>query len=228
MDAQRERIALVAAAAVALVVLAVILVFGRSVPPELPELAEDPDPAIPGLVAFLRDGEGEQCLHVVPASGGDARELRCGEYWHGPPRWDDDGRLTVPLAPSPGTEEVLVIDPRSGAVIDRRAEPRPGTPAPSHPSTATAEDGTLVTTRNRDGRVGLRLIGPEGEERDLVDLEAPRSYSWWDAQWSPDDRWILVTDSEERLLVVTAADGRVRLLVTDASSPVWSPADVEP
>lgn len=214
------------AAAIAIVLvggtLAAILVFGRLSYPAFPSLQEHPDPAVPGLVAYLHwdeRGEDGACLYVVPASGEEPpRSLRCGQELSGQPSWSG-GEVAVDVHDRTGVRR-LWLDPSSGEVVREEAA-RGGVPDPPRPlgqgsSSAAGE----LRTRSRDGNVELR-VRRGNEDEVIASANGPRNYHWWSAAWSPDGRYALVTDSAQRLLVVRVADGLVRLLAEDAGEGVW-------
>ena len=68
----------------------------------------------------------------------------------------------------------------------------------------------------------------DGRRRTLVSVRAPADYSFETVVMSPDRRFLLVVDSEGRLLVGPAEESaELRLLATGAEPygrPVWSPA----
>ncbi|MGH8975249.1 MAG: hypothetical protein ACRD0C_18855 [Acidimicrobiia bacterium] len=89
-------------------------------------------------------------------------------------------------------------------------------------------DGSEVDVPYGDDDQRARIVARspvDGRERTLVSVRAPADYSFETVVVSPDRRFLLVVDSEGRLLV-GAADGSsgLRLLATGAESygrPVW-------
>ncbi len=82
-------------------------------------------------------------------------------------------------------------------------------------------DGSRLVTRNDRGHVTVAMV--RGDERTtLLDVTGPRDYGIWDASWSPDGRFALVTDSERRVLVIPADGSRdARALTTRADLLAW-------
>ncbi len=89
-------------------------------------------------------------------------------------------------------------------------------------------DGSEVEVPYGDDEQRARIVARspvDGTERTLVSVRAPADYSFETVTVSPDRRFLLVVDSEGRLLV-GRADGSsgLRLLATGAQSygrPVW-------
>jgi hypothetical protein len=222
--AERRR-AGIAAAAVALAVSFAIWVFGVAPLPEYPSLAADPDPSIPGRIAFVRWHE-RPCVYVVPARGGSVRRLRCtdedegnGEDWFGGPiAWTRDGRIVV-QAFSPTGNRVLVLDPETGRVLERIAVEQPL--AERSPLEAGARDDGARLLVNRSGGAATMGIAPaDASPREIARVSGPPAYTFRDARWSPDGEWILVRDSNQDLLVVRAREGApLRLLADRVTGP---------
>ena len=112
---RRAILSIVAAVSVLVVVTAIIFVFGVIPLPDFPSLAEQPDPSIPGTVAYLAfDNEfgNEPCLVTMPASGGGARGglvwLEYVEF----PSWTADRLLAV--VDYTAQPSYLLIDPTTG------------------------------------------------------------------------------------------------------------------
>lgn len=215
------KLAAVLAFAVVGATLGGILLFGRLEYPVFPSLADHPEDAIPGRVAWIRwERKDGPCLWLVEASGGAPRSVRCGATLGGPPSWGPDGALRVPDH-SGASGYLLTLDPQTGRVLERETIGRADAPPPQ-PSDERA-DGTRVTTQSTDGVATLTLIDPDGEERTIVRVDGPRDYGWWATQWSPDGRYALVQDSGQRLLIVRVRDGKVWLLADDGGDAAWGP-----
>lgn len=221
---ERPRQLLAAAGVVTVVGIALVVIVATSTLslPSFPRLAERSDPDIDGTVAFVRhEGYGEGCLFTVRAAGGTPRELRCDVgTWFGPV-WTDEGELLVAASMHGWTEAevALVIDSETGETVGRR-ELTPKLERERAGSTERA-DGTVVVADSDEGRAELALIEPDGTRKTLLSVTGPRHYGFPDVSWSPDDEWVLVVDTAQRLLIVDPRDGRTRVLATDAEQAAW-------
>jgi hypothetical protein len=216
---RRTVIAAVGAGIVVVGVLVAIVVFGFVSPPTFPRLADEPNPAIPGRVAFLRYEEdfSRACIHVVDASGGAERSLGCDLFVHDL-AWSVDGHLLALV----GFPEAAVLDPETGQVR-RFFEDEAAFDAYHRTRRFQHSDaGRLLTRQEFDGRATVSVLAPGGVPVEIASVTGPRGYSFHAAVWSPDGRWALVMDSSARLLVV-AADGSQGpyLLAERADSPAW-------
>jgi hypothetical protein len=211
----------VAAVLVVVGVVAVILVFGLVPAPEFPTLAEQPDPAIPGTIAYV---EQDACIFTVPASGGLPNEVTCGdEFSYGSVDWTADGLLVVESFGM--TPALQVLDPRTGEIIDEvylgLGEEPPASPMAAAFERTERADGARIRTRAKsDGSAEVITVSAEGTRRTLLAVEdAPRDYRFYGEQWSPDGNWVSVWDSEGRLIILRASgDADPRVLVEVAGS----------
>jgi hypothetical protein len=212
----RAVVAVSASVLVVVAVLVIVLVFGVIPLPDYPSLAEQPDASIPGTVAFITDGQ-PACLGVVPASGGVATEVRCGAVELGTLGWTSDGKIiTIDFTTS--TARYLIIDPTSGEIIDTVPagvdEPTPLVREPE----STRADGAVLITDNTRGATAVKLRSPNQDPVTILSADGPQDYSFDVATWSPDGQWVLVVDSEGRILIVGASGSPgARLLVEGAS-----------
>lgn len=201
---KRTWISVGGAVLVVVVVTAIIFVFGVIPLPKYPSLADQPDPSIPGTVAYLVSDE-DSCLFTVLASGDVQREIWCGRSYVQDPVWTSDGLLALTDWSSEGAW--VLIDVSTGVQVARIPfgdEPIPDLTGERH----ERADGAFVSTEqygNGTTEVNVRL--PDGSLHTVLSVtDAPRDYHFAQVQWSPDGAWILVTDSAGRLLVV-GADG---------------------
>lgn len=211
---RRAVIAAVAATALVAAVLGGILLFGGISHPAFPKLVDAPDADVEGLVAFTRYDD-QTCVFVVRAGGGTPRQIRCSEG-SGRSRWTDDGQLAVD---DHRLNTLLILDPADGTVV--REEPLDTQPPEEYEEPRERDDGTRATLTGPDGTPRLTVVPPDGPERVVLEVDGPRNYAFVDVLWSPDGRWLLVTDSASRLLVVDAETGGARLLAEDANAPAW-------
>ncbi|MFU8841146.1 MAG: hypothetical protein ACNA8R_10560 [Nitriliruptoraceae bacterium] len=182
----RSLIALIAAAAVVIVTVALVLLFGLARPPALPTLAEQPEPDLPA-VAWLQ-WDRDNCLMVATADGA-LREVTCSVRGEEVLGWDDDG---IALLVWERTEAIEVLDPDTGDVVGRRA-------LPGDPWEEREGDWRRIDTRNLDGVLTVRLDGEV-----IWEVEAPESYWLNTGTVSPDDRFVVAVDSADRLLLLDA------------------------
>jgi hypothetical protein len=212
----RGTVAVLMAVLVLAVVLVVVLVFGVIPLPDYPSLADHPDPSIPGTIAFVSD-DAASCLGVVPAGGGDVRELRCGSIETSTPAWTTDG-LIATLDFTSAVPRYLLLDPMSGQVVDT-VDTDSKSPEPLvTESQTTRSDGAVLITENSRGVATVEIRAPNEPARVLITANGPRDYRFDVATWSPDGAWVLVVDSEGRLLIVNASgDPTPKVLVTNAA-----------
>jgi hypothetical protein len=212
----RTVLAVSASVVVILAVLVAVLVFGVIPLPDYPSLADHPDTSIQGTVAFITD-ENPPCLGVVPAGGGPTTELRCGVVEVGTLGWTSEG-LIITIDFSSMTSRYLLIDPASGEVVDAIAadvdEPKPL----AWESQSTRADGAVLITDGGRGTTAVKVHVPNEEPTTILSADGPQDYSFDVATWSPDGRWVLVVDSEGRILVVgESGTPAARLLAEGAS-----------
>jgi hypothetical protein len=228
---QRQTVAILIATAISVAVVGVIVGFGRALPTSFPSLRDEPDATIPGSVAFLRGREESPCVFVVEARGGEPREVHCTHlaYWSiDTLAWTPGGDLVLKGYSDRG-ERTLVLDTATGRVkdeIEPTDVPLGRVPADLHgleQARQIRSDKTAIDLGNQDGEESsVRTREPNGTARTIFRASGGREYRFTEAQWSPDEEWILVADSEERL-IVTAADGEPgpRVLAEDASKAAW-------
>lgn len=194
-----------AGAVAVLVVTAAIIVLGHIPLPAFPDLAADPDPSVPGRVAYVDAGAGDTCVMVVAASGSQPRELTCSLDWPEALAWTPDGDLVVVAYDERGPE-LTVIDIDDGTVA-RRLPVSPDDELRVLTDERATWQGRRLETGRSDGRAEVLARDAAGAGRVLVAVDGiPRDYRFESAQWSPDGRWVLVLDSRGRMLVV-GADG---------------------
>ena len=202
--------------------------------PSFPLLTSTPDPSLHGTVAYL--GEGN-CIRIIAAGGGRSREVWCVPSQDVPKAeklgkeqgpqlvWRPDGRLEVtmfrmtdPPGPNfnPGWQKI--IDVGTGKVEDVPAAEVPSAAnRTTHPSTNATGQRISWTSDTASGRI--RIVLHEGAtSRTLLSTQGPGQYTYGLSAvfWSTDGKWIAADD--RRILVITPADGRVRVLVMPADS----------
>ena len=170
--------------------------------PEFPSLADQPDASLVGTVAYL-DWEMNACLRVVPAAGGPIRTVTCLAGVNGGAAelgWLDDGRVTVTVY----GESQKIIDVTTGAVENVPVAQVPQV-APDRPPVTVSQDGRRLTSTNDGGRVQI-IVEQNGTTQVLLDAKGGSTYEIGTPQWSPDETFVLTTDSAARLLVTTLGD----------------------
>ncbi len=227
MTAERRAVvSIVAAVATLTVVTVIILVFGVIPLPEFPSLTDQPDSSIPGTVAFVHYDE-EPCIFTVRASGGEEQEVWCGSEYVEFPAWTSDGLLVVTDWSAEPT--YLLIDPATGALVSRVPfspdESAPEAWPQPYPPEARREraDGAEVRTEGTRGGSSAVIVRTDGSDMTIVSVEgAPSDYRFYEAQWSPDGEWVLVSDTAGRLIVV-GADGAPEARVLVHGLEEWGP-----
>lgn len=186
---RESKLWLTAAGVVAVVVLAVVIVFGITTAPAFPSLYEG-GPSIEGTVAYVDYGRDE-CVRLLDVAAGESRELYCAD-WLWIESWDRDGNLRVRTGD--GIERTLIIDPVTGIVIE----------SGDFAGEAPPYVGSLYAT-SQDGHATLTYTG-NGAEVTLIDVDGPRNYAFWKYGITADGEYAWLCDSADRLLVV-ALDG---------------------
>lgn len=220
---RRRQVAVLLAVGVVAAAMAVIVAVGGIALPEFPTVAERPLPDAEGTVAFVRRDD-EPCVLAVDPGEGRERVLHC-ERDLGPLSWTSDGDIAVERYGRGGSER-LVLDPEGGGVLAREpAEAGLHHPPPDRPPGAGAgtHDGVHAVPGGRGRRAWVELVGSEGGDRRLLEVEGPDGYAFVEVSWSPDGTHLLLRDTAGRLLVAAVADGAVRELARDADLAAWGP-----
>jgi hypothetical protein len=217
--------AIVAAAVVVIAAIVIILTVGLVPLPDLPSLADDPDPAIPGTIAYVHGTWEDACIAIVPAGGGESSDVWCDRQ---PPEvvaFTPDGLLLVSGWFDPPIDArgpaILVIDPQTGEQVDEViAEHR--VPDRWTADRTRREDGTVLRPDAPERGVAELRVGAPGEQpQTILRLEGPRDYEFIETQWSPDGAWILAVDSRGRLLIVGADGTPAARLLTETDGDQW-------
>lgn len=224
IDRRRTRIAVGAAFAIVVIVSVVIAIFGVRRPPEFPLLAERPDPSVAGTIAYVvNEDDGSTCVHALDASGETPPvELHCTEMRHGWIEqlvWTRDGDLVINgsgLRGDPVEQEMLIVSYPDGAIIEQTT-----VAAVEHREQPVERpDGVRVHVRGgtHSGTAAVVAVD-DGDERTLAEVETDGRYEFRSARWSPDGAWVLVNDSEGRLLIVDGDGGEPRVLLESTDDP---------
>lgn len=226
MTPQRKAVVSVVSAVMVLVVVTVIiLVFGVIPLPDYPSLADQPDPSIPGTVAYATFGE-DSGVFSLPAGGGESQKI-LDEWIEFGPAFTTEGQVAVGvMGGGPSFLTAVIVDPETGREVDRVDAPV-DFDMTLQPDRSRRDDGARVTTSTRgkpDAVIEVRY--PDGRTETILETpDAPEDY-WFDfIQWSPDGQWVLAVDSDGRILIMGATGTpSPRLLVdTDADwmQPAW-------
>ena len=224
--------------AAGLVLIAGILVVpavrdvARSVP-NFPSLANSPDPALQGTVAYT-DADSN-CVRIVAAAGQPSREVLClppldpteakelGKPLGPQLVWLDGGRLEVtmfrmtdPPGPDfrPGWQKI--VDVRTGAVTDIPTTQAPSIPnlTAGRPVVSPTGERISFTSEPSNGHARITLTDSAGRSRTLLDVRGPRNaYGVDSAFWSPDFRSVYADDG--RILSITPDEPSVVRVLTD-------------
>lgn len=209
-------VAAVVAAIVAIAITTTIVVVGLTPIPEFPSVAEQPTPALTGTIAYSSfDSEDtfRTCVHVVAASTGVDRQLRCSDDYSAEMAWLEDGRLAIAERSDVERSDVPQWDVRLFDVA---------TGAESENFQVGEGDPAFSTTLfSSEPHFGVFQSGAEEQSiqwqgRAVLEVDGPRDYFFETPQESPDKQWLLVSDSESRLIVVAAnatGNADARLLV---------------
>ncbi len=181
--------------------------------PDFPSLIKNPDSNLTGTVAFF-DSFPDNCLHVIAASGGSSRKVKClkGET----AAWLLDGRVQVTsyAQRNKDSDDVrLIVDVQTGKTT---SVPSDSIPPWSETVQVQGPNGEWVRTVSRRGNITLFLKDMNGE-RALFSVRAPTSYTLGFPSWSPTGEWFVVKDGLDRLLVVTTDETpTIRILAKNA------------
>ena len=220
-DTRKALISAVASVVVVGLVVGLVLLFALRPAPGYPSLSDQPDPSITGTIAFARWERDGMCISTLPAGGGGEEfEVICdqnigfGEFTTG---WTPDGLLIVEEF-RPSGELFRLVDPATGDTVERVPFEMTSVtrePLPIDRFSATF-DGLTVEVDGTRGDPHLIIFGKDKTERIVLSEEGPGDY-WYDwATWSPDGNWILLNDSEDRLIIVSpTGDPNPRILTDD-------------
>jgi hypothetical protein len=201
---------LVGAAALVVVVAVLALAFGIVRPPALEGLTDAQRAALPGGVAWTEFNDRDGCTDLMVADPSDgAKSVVCHEQLDRVVGWTEDGIVTV--AWTDNGENLQTRDPATGEVLSSRDlggyVDQPKDEADDAGFTTDRVDGKLVLA-NRYGSV-------------VWETEADARYEIGSISVSPDDRWVAMTDSAERLLVVRT-DGSEEPAIWATGVREWS------
>lgn len=213
---------LLAAAGVVVVVVGLVLVLGVHRPPSLPTLADAPEPAPPGAVAWTQWEGGRSCVHTARPDG-STQVLRCSRNGGEVVGFVDGGIILRNWEDRGQTLER--IDMVSGEVVERRTivgdEGFHDDPASVDPMIdGEPYQGPHVRTTWRDGQLDVEVAGRLVWQVDVTD-----AYDLTTGVLAPDGSAAAAIDSAGRLLLLPADAGiEPRVWVQDIGRwrvPVW-------
>ena len=213
---------LLAAAGVVVVVVGLVLVLGVHRPPALPALADAPEPAPPGAVAWTQWEGGRSCVHTARADG-STEVLHCSRDGGEIVGFVDDGIILRTWEHQGHT--LQRVDAHSGEIVERRT----AVGEPDHEQGPGSFDpivdgepfrGAHVRTTWRDGQLDVEVAG-----RVVWQVEVTDAYDLTTGVLAPDGSAAVATDTAGRLLLLPAEAGiEPRVWVQDIGRwrvPVW-------
>lgn len=213
---------LLAAAGVVVVVVGLVLVLGVHRPPALPSLADAPEPAPPGAVAWTEWEGGRNCVHTARPDG-STQVLHCSRDGGEIVGFVDDGIILRTWEHQGHT--LQRVDATSGEIVERRTaggEPDHEHDPRSFDPIVDGEPfrGAHVRTTWLDGRLDVEVAG-----RVVWQVEVSDAYDLTTGVLAPDGSAALAIDTAGRLLLLPADPGiEPRVWVQDIGRwrvPVW-------
>lgn len=210
------------AAALFVGAVAVVVVLGRSSPPQLPSLAGQPVPDLHGQLAYLAEGDGDQtCAAIVDLADGSRRVRGCVDARLHEATLADDGRTVEAVGSHPGGTLVVTFD-EDGRIRQRVVDP--ADPAdiddPLRSRRAESADGrrAIISGFGHDP-AEIAVVGADGRVLAERRFEGGRGYGVTHVGWISDDEWLVLHDTAGRLLVIDAGLRRARVAADDVLSP---------
>ena len=172
-------------------------------------------------------------IYVVPAGGGDAREITPTgpSYWHG---WSPDGKMLAYCAKRNGNYDVYTI-PAAGGTETRLTEAEGLDDGPEY----TADGSKIYFHSERAGGVPkIFRMNPDGSAQEQVTFDEP--YADWFPHPSPDGKWLVFVSFDKSvkghpanqnvvLRLMPLAGGKPKVIATlfggqgTINVPSWSP-----
>ena len=177
-------------------------------------------------------GENGSKVYVIPAAGGEAREITPTgpSYWHG---WSPDGKILTYCAKRNGNYDVYTI-PAAGGVEQRLTDAEGLDDGPEF----TADGRKIYFHSERTGPAKIWRMNPDGTGQEQVTSD--KAYADWFPHPSPDGKWIIFlsfdqsvaghpADKNVVLRLMPLAGGKPKVIATvfggqgTLNVPSWSP-----
>ncbi len=213
---------LLVAAGVVVVVVGLVLVLGVHRPPSLPSLADAPEPAPPGAVAWTHWEGGRNCVHLARPDG-STQVLRCSRDGGEIVGFVDGGIILRNW--DTGGQTLERLDAASGEVVERRTmvgesdledDPRMADPIID----GEPYQGPHVRTTWIDGQLDVAVAGQV-----IWQVEVTDAYDLTTGVLAPDGSAAAAIDTAGRLLLLPVDAGvEPRVWLEDIGrwrEPVW-------
>jgi hypothetical protein len=213
------------------VAVGAIAVFGYTPTPKFALLNDHPDPSISGTIAYLSDGgNGNTCLSVVPAGGGEKHQVRCdgalssatidftkdGDLVLGTRSYDSFAKTKYEVLDGKTFQQRATFDVNTQGIIsvphdsnlDLYTDNAYDFGFGSGPG-ASVGDGLF---NGGDGAHTTWVATDEAGAHRLLSRKAPADYGFISAKYSPDKTWFIVQTSDGDVLIGDK-HGSARMLV---------------
>lgn len=184
------------------------------------------------LAISSRVGKEGSKIHIVPATGGEAREVTPlgPSYWHG---WSPDDQTLIYCAKRNDNFDIYAIPAAGGA------ETRLTDAAGLDDGCEYTPDGSKIYFHSeRDGPAKIWRMNPDGTQQEQVTRDEP--YADWFPHPSPDGKWIAFlsydqsvkghpADQNVVIRLMPMAGGKAKVIATlfggqgTLNVPSWSP-----
>ena len=142
------------------------------------------------LMAISCSPQGDSLIYIVPAAGGDARQVTPDgpSYWHA---WSPDGKVLDFAGVRHGNIDVYATTPQGGA--ETRLTEAPGTDdGPDY-----SPDGKYIFFNSeRTGLMQIWRMKPDGSSQQQMTHD---DYSDWFAHPSPDGKWLVMISFDKNV-----------------------------
>jgi hypothetical protein len=112
-------------------------------------------------------------------------------------------------------EEEAVIDPQSGAIIERDQ-------SIGFFELPVREDGAMLTVDMEADPDEVFVRHADGRMEPILALDGGSDYGYRFPIWAPDGEWVAVVDSSGRLLISGLDEEGARVLADDVNEMAWT------